>query len=77
MEKNVDSSCPADLKKTGMLSSHGKYWQTKGMLSTWSKDKNMKLTCHQHNKGFNNGKKRKSKIDELTVPCKLSEMFKM
>ena len=68
MEKNVDSSCPADLKKTGMLSSHGKYWQTKGMLSTWSKDENMKLTCHQHNKGFNNGKKRKSKTDELISP---------
>ena len=52
MEKYVDSSCPADEKKTGTLNKHGKFWQTKGTF-TWSKDKNMKLTCHQYNGGFN------------------------
>ena len=45
MEKYAESSCPADLKKTGQLNNHGKFWQTPTLLS-WSKDKNMKLTCH-------------------------------
>jgi len=45
MEKYAESSCPADLKKTGQLNNHGKFWQTPGTFS-WSKDKNMKLTCH-------------------------------
>ena len=49
MERNVESSCPADLKKTGLLSTHGKYWQTKGSFGTWSKDRGMKLLCHIKN----------------------------
>jgi hypothetical protein len=55
MEKKAESSCPADVKKTGMLTPHGKYWQTKGSFGTWSKDRNMKLTCHQHNQGLDQG----------------------
>lgn len=49
MEKNVGTSCPADLKKTGQLSAHGKYWQVKGTFG-WSKDKKMKLQCHVNNR---------------------------
>ena len=45
MEKNADSSCPADEKKTGQLNKHGKFWQTVGTFTN-SKDRNMKLTCH-------------------------------
>ena len=47
MEKKAESSCPADVKKTGMLTPHGKFWQTKGSFGRWSKDRNMKLSCHQ------------------------------
>jgi len=54
MEKHADSSCPSDIKKTGTLNPHGKFWQVKGTF-TWGKDRNMKLSCHQYNGGFHGG----------------------
>ena len=74
MEKHADSSCPADVKKTGTLNSHGKFWQVKGTF-TWSKDRNMKLSCHQYNGGFdgnefiNSKGFRSSFSNKLVIKC--------
>ena len=44
MQKNADTSCPADKKKRGTQIPHGKHWEYKSTY--WHKDNNMKLQCH-------------------------------